>query len=75
MVCLIATTGEYAIRKLTARKGRVTECNISTSDLYILLGKDINITKKNTDGMVVPRKEVGIKVNADRTKYKHMLMF
>jgi hypothetical protein len=43
--------------------------------LIVLLGKDINTTKKNADGLLVTRKEVGLEVNADRTKYKYMLMF
>jgi len=42
---------------------------------FCLLGKDINITKQNTEGMLVTRKEIGMEVNVDRTKYKHRLMF
>jgi hypothetical protein len=40
----------------------------------VLLGKDINTTKKNTEGLLVTRKEAGLEVNVDRPKYKYMLM-
>lgn len=36
MVRLIAIAGEYAIRKFKKTAWGVIECNISTSDLYIL---------------------------------------
>jgi len=42
---------------------------------FCLLGKDINITKKNTEGMLVARKEGGMNINVDRAHFKHMLMF
>jgi hypothetical protein len=37
------------------------------------LGDDINTIKKNTDGIVDARKEFGLEVNTEKTKY--MLMF
>jgi len=55
--------------------GGSIECNFPTSDLLYFIRKDINITKKNTEGMLVARKEVGMNVNVDRTHFKHMLMF
>jgi hypothetical protein len=37
-----------------------------------ILGKSVHIIKKNTEALVVRRKEIGLEVNADKTKYMAM---
>ena len=35
----------------------------------IVLGGSVRTTKKNTEALVVARREIGVEVNADKTKY------
>jgi len=41
---------------------------VYTNDVYIL-GGSVHKIKKNTDYLVFARKETGLEVNADKTKY------
>jgi hypothetical protein len=76
MVCLITIAGEYAIRKFKKTAVEAGVLNATYQLLtYTLFIRQRHITKKDTEGMPVTRKEVGMKVNVDRTKYKHMLIF
>jgi hypothetical protein len=60
--------------KKTAWRGGLNVTYQFLTYTFCLLGKDINITKKNTEGMLVTTKDVGMELNVDRTKYKHMLI-
>jgi len=40
---------------------------VHADDVYIL-GGSVYITKKNTEALVVPSKETGLEVNADKIK-------
>ena len=37
-----------------------------------ILGASVHTTKKNTEALVVGSEEIGLEVNADKTKYKAM---
>ena len=41
---------------------------VSTADVNIL-GRSVHAVKENTEALVVTRKEAGLEVNADKTKY------
>ena len=42
------------------------------ADYVNILGKSVHITKKNPEASVVRRKEIGLEVNDDKTKYMAM---
>jgi hypothetical protein len=42
------------------------------ADYVNILGKSVHITKKNTEASVDQRKEIGLEVNYDKTKYMAM---
>jgi hypothetical protein len=34
-----------------------------------ILGRSVHTVRKNTEGLVIASKEIGLEVNADKTKY------
>jgi hypothetical protein len=45
------------------------------ADIVNILGRSIYIIKKNTKALVVASKEIGLEVNADKTKYMVMVQY
>ena len=46
--------------------------HISFNDVNILC-RNVHIVKENAEALVVATKEIGLRVNADRSKYSHVL--
>jgi len=42
---------------------------LTYADDVIILGGSVNIIKENAEALVVASKEIGLEVNADKTKY------
>jgi hypothetical protein len=68
---------EYAIRRVQAnQKGlklnRTHQLLVYADDVNIL-GESVHTVKKNIEALVVASKEIGLEVNAEKTKY--MVMF
>jgi hypothetical protein len=67
---------QYTITKSQENKEGL-ECNgrhqllVYTADVN-LLAKNINIIQKNTEALLDARKEVGLEVNIEKTKYTFM---
>jgi hypothetical protein len=64
---------EYAIRRVqTNQKGlklNGTHQLLLYADDVNILGRNIHSVKKNTDALLVASKEIGLEVNAEKTKY------
>jgi hypothetical protein len=64
---------EYDIRKFQVNhdnlKSNGTHQLLVYADDINILGGSVHIIKKNTDAFVIASKEIGLKVNADETKY------
>jgi len=39
-----------------------------------ILGRSVHTIKKNTEALVIASKEIGLEVNANKTKYSYMVM-
>jgi hypothetical protein len=67
----------FAIRKVQINQDgleiSVTYQILVYADAVNTLGGSVRIIKKNTEALVVASKEIGLEVNADKTKY--MVMF
>ena len=64
---------EYAIRRVQENQDGLKlngthQCLVYADDVNILCGS-IHSIKKNTEALVVASKEIGLEVNADKTKY------
>jgi hypothetical protein len=59
------------LRKSEKRKGIGTKWDASAYAIN-LLGENINTTNKNTEAVLDASKEVGLEVNAEKTKYIFM---
>ena len=67
---------EYTIRRVQVNQDGLkingTHQLLDNADDVNILGGSIHIIKKNTESLVVARKETGQEVNADKTKYVAM---
>ena len=67
---------EYAIRRVQVNQDGLKlngthQLLAYAADVYIL-GGSIHMVKENTEALVVATKEIGLEVNADKTKYMVM---
>ena len=64
---------EYAIRRIQVNQGDLkvngTHQLLVCADDLNILGRSIHTIKKNTEPLLVARKEIGQEVNAEKTKY------
>ena len=67
---------EYAIRKVQVKQDGLklngTHQLLVDADYINILGRSIHIIKENTEALVGASKEIGLEVNADKTKCKVM---
>jgi hypothetical protein len=67
---------EYAIRKVRANQEGLKLNDMHKFLVYAedvnILGGSISTIKKNTEALVVSSKEIGLEVNAEKTKYMVM---
>jgi hypothetical protein len=67
---------EYAIRKVRVNQDGLilngTYQLLIYADYVYILGGSIHAIKKNTETLVVGSNEIGLEVNADKTKYMVM---
>jgi hypothetical protein len=63
---------EYSIRRVQVNqdslKLKVTHQSLVYADDFNILGGSLHTIKKNTDVLLVGSKEIGLEVNADKTK-------
>ena len=64
---------EYAIRRVQVNQNGLKLNGkhqlLTYADDVIILGGSVNIIKENAKALVVASKEIGLEVNADKTKY------
>jgi hypothetical protein len=64
---------EYAIRKVQETQVRLklngTHQHLAYADDVNLLGDNIDTIKRNTETLIYARKEVGVEINIEKTKY------
>ena len=64
---------EYAIRRVQVNKNGLklngTHQLLASADDVNILGGSIHTVKENAEALVVATKEIGLEVNADKTKY------
>ena len=67
---------QYAIRSVLVNQDGLklngTHQLLVYADYVNILGKSIYAIKKNTNALVVASKDIGLEVNADKTKYMVM---
>jgi hypothetical protein len=67
---------EYAIRRVQANQEGLklngTYQILVYADYVNILGRSVHAIKKNTEALVVASKEIGLEVNAEKTKYMIM---
>jgi hypothetical protein len=67
---------EYAIRRVQVNHNSLKlkgthQLLVYADDVYIL-GGSVQTAKENAESLVVASKEIGVEVNADKTKYMFM---
>jgi hypothetical protein len=69
---------EYDIRRVQANQKGLklngTHQLLVYADDVNILGRSIHTIRKNTEALLSPSKEIGLEVNAEKTKYTHMVM-
>jgi len=67
---------EYAIRRVQGKQDGLklngTHQLLAYADDVNILGGSIHTVKENAEALVVATKEIGLEVNADKTKYMIM---
>jgi hypothetical protein len=67
---------EYAIRRVQVNQGVLklngTHHLLTYADDVNILGGSVHTVKENAEALVVATKEIGLEVNADKTKYMIM---
>jgi hypothetical protein len=70
---LFAFALEYAIRRVLANEEGLklngTHQLLAYADYVSIMGGSIHSIKKNTQALVVSSKEIGLEVNAEKTKH------
>ena len=67
---------EYAIRRVRVNQDRLklngTHQLLVYADYVNILGGSVHTVKENAEALIVASKEIGLEVNADKTKYMVM---
>ena len=67
---------DYAISRVQINQGGLklngTHQFLAYVDVVVILGVNIHTVKENAEALVVATKEIGVEVNADKTKYMVM---
>jgi len=67
---------EYALRRVQVNEDGLklngTHFQLLVYAGMLILGRSIHTIKENAEGLIVASKEIGLEVNADKTKYMVM---
>ena len=70
------TKGQYCIRRVQVNQGELklngTHQFLAYADDVNILGGSVHTIKKSAEALVAATKEIGLEVNADKTKYMVM---
>ena len=74
--CFINFALEYAIKRVQVKQNglklNVTHQRLAYADDVNILGRSAHTVKENAEALLVAMKEIGLEVNADKTKYMVM---